>query len=83
MKVKQMAECDVELAAVLFSRQEKIAKDDQPIRKGDAIRKRSVLTGILKASKTIEGNHYHCSYKFQSECQCETVLMEMSRAFSF
>lgn len=44
MKVKQMAECDVELAAVLFSRQEKIAKDDQPIREADAIRKRSVLT---------------------------------------
>lgn len=44
MKVKQMAECDAELAAVLFSRQEKIAKDDQPIREADAIRKRSVLT---------------------------------------
>ncbi|KAK2557771.1 Nephrocystin-4 [Acropora cervicornis] len=42
MKVKQMAECDVELAAVLFSRQEKIAKDDQPIREGDAIRKRKL-----------------------------------------
>lgn len=39
-----MAECDAELAAVLFSRQEKVAKDDQPIREADAIRKRSVLS---------------------------------------
>ena len=64
MKVKQMAECDVELAAVLFSRQEKIAKDDQPIREADAIRKRSVLTytGTLWASKTMEGNHYHALF---------------------
>ena len=37
-----MAECDAELAAVLFSRQEKISKDDQPVREADAIRKRSV-----------------------------------------
>ena len=42
IKAKQMAECDAELAAVLFSRQEKISKDDQPIREADAIRKRSV-----------------------------------------
>ena len=85
MKVKQMAECDAELAAVLFSRQEKIAKDDQPIREADAIRKRSVLTytGIpckqarpWKVTITM-----HCSYKFQSESQCEKVLVEMRRAF--
>lgn len=37
-----MADCDAELAAVLFSRQDKIAKDDQPVREADAIRKRSV-----------------------------------------
>ena len=42
LKAKQMAECDAELAAVLFSRQDKIAKDDQPVREVDAIRKRSV-----------------------------------------
>ena len=42
LKAKQMAECDAELAAVLFSRQDKIAKDDQPVRETDAIRKRSV-----------------------------------------
>ena len=42
LKAKQVAECDSELAAVLFSRQEKIAKDDQPVREADAIRKRSV-----------------------------------------
>ena len=42
LKAKQMAECDAELAAVLFSRQDKIAKDDQPVREADAIRKRSV-----------------------------------------
>jgi len=86
MKVKQMAECDAELAAVLFSRQEKIAKDDQPIREADVIRKRSVLTlywYLVSKQDHIEGNHYHCSYKFQSESQCEPVLMEMSRAFSF
>ena len=35
-----MAECDAELSAVLFSRQEKIANDDQPVREADAIRKR-------------------------------------------
>ena len=40
IKAKQMAECDSELAALLFSRQEKIAKDDQPVREADAIRKR-------------------------------------------
>ena len=40
IKAKQMAECDAELSAVLFSRQEKIAKDDQPVRETDAIRKR-------------------------------------------
>ena len=40
IKAKQMSDCDAELAAVLFSRQEKIAKDDQPIREADAIRKR-------------------------------------------
>lgn len=39
-----MAECDSELAALLFSRQEKIAKDDQPVREADAIRKRWVVT---------------------------------------
>ena len=37
-----MAECDAELSAVLFSRQEKTAKDDQPVRETDAIRKRLV-----------------------------------------
>lgn len=42
IKAKQMAECDAELSAVLFSRQEKIAKDDQPVRETDAIRKRLV-----------------------------------------
>ncbi|KAJ7394786.1 Nephrocystin-4 [Desmophyllum pertusum] len=42
IKAKQMAECDAELAAVLFSRQEKIAKDDQPVREADAIRKRKL-----------------------------------------
>ena len=42
LKAKQMAECDAELAAVLFSRQDKIAKDDQPVREADAIRKRLV-----------------------------------------
>ena len=42
IKAKQMAECDAELSAVLFSRQEKITKDDQPVREADAIRKRSV-----------------------------------------
>ena len=40
IKAKQMADCDSELAAVLFSRHEKIAKDDQPVRETDAIRKR-------------------------------------------
>ena len=38
--LKQMAEYDSELAPVLFSRQKKIAKDDQPVREADAIRKR-------------------------------------------
>lgn len=42
IKAKQMSDCDAELAAVLFSRQEKIAKDDQPIREADAIRKRKL-----------------------------------------
>ncbi|XP_068699711.1 nephrocystin-4-like [Montipora foliosa] len=42
IKAKQMAECDAELAAVLFSRQEKISKDDQPVREADAIRKRKL-----------------------------------------
>lgn len=42
IKAKQMAECDSELAALLFSRQEKIAKDDQPVREADAIRKRKL-----------------------------------------
>lgn len=37
-----MAECDAELSAVLFSRQEKITKDDQPVREADAIRKRKL-----------------------------------------
>ena len=39
-KAKQMAERDAELAAVLFSRQEKSTKDDQPVRESDAVRKR-------------------------------------------
>ncbi|PFX29929.1 Nephrocystin-4 [Stylophora pistillata] len=42
IKAKQMAECDAELSAVLFSRQEKITKDDQPVREADAIRKRKL-----------------------------------------
>ena len=44
IKAKQMAECDAELAAVLFSRQEKITKDDQPVREADAIRKRCMCS---------------------------------------
>lgn len=53
IKAKQMAECDAELSAVLFSRQEKIAKDDQPVRETDAIRKRKLER--MQAVRQIQG----------------------------
>ncbi|PFX24050.1 Nephrocystin-4 [Stylophora pistillata] len=53
IKAKQMAECDAELSAVLFSRQEKITKDDQPVREADAIRKRKLER--MQAVRQIQG----------------------------
>ncbi len=78
LKAKQMAECDAELAAVLFSRQEKIAKDDQPVREADAIRKRSVcliscLFKFLSESLSINLKWLKRTREFYNVC-CGSIL---------
>lgn len=41
-KAKLLAECDTELAAVLFSRQGKVNKGDKPVNQTDAVRQRKL-----------------------------------------
>ncbi|EDO41800.1 predicted protein [Nematostella vectensis] len=52
-KAKPVAECDGELAAVLFSRQNKINKNDKPVSQNDAIRKRKLER--MQAVRQIKG----------------------------
>lgn len=53
-KAKLLAECDAELAAVLFSRQGKVNKGDKPVNEMDAVRQRKLQR--MQAVRQTEGN---------------------------